>query len=128
MAVVAYALGARVIEKHFTLNRTMKGTDHAFSLEPHGMQKMVRDLTRTSVALGDGNKVVFELEKAPIRKMGKMIVAAQNLSEGHVLTELDFEYRSPADGLPPSMSHLLLGKSLAYPVKKYAPITLENLI
>jgi sialic acid synthase len=128
MALVAYTLGARVIEKHFTLNRTMKGTDHAFSLEPQGMQKMIRDLNRTSTALGDGIKGVFELEKAPIRKMGKMIVAARDLSVGHILTELDFEYRSPADGLPPAMSHLLLGKSLAHQIEKYEPITFENLV
>jgi N-acetylneuraminate synthase/sialic acid synthase len=128
MAVVAYTLGARVIEKHFTLNRTMKGTDHAFSLEPKGMQKMVRDLNRASEALGDGNKITYDLEKSPVRKMGKMIVAAENLPAGHILTELDFEYRSPADGLPPSMSHLLLGKSIANPIVKYEPITLDNLL
>ncbi|NEO49324.1 MAG: N-acetylneuraminate synthase, partial [Moorea sp. SIO4A3] len=50
MAVAAYVLGARVIEKHFTLNRAMKGTDHAFSLEPTGLRKMVRDLRRTRQA------------------------------------------------------------------------------
>ena len=49
MAVVAYTLGARIVEKHFTLNRTLKGTDHVFSLEPQGMQKMVRDLKRRSL-------------------------------------------------------------------------------
>jgi sialic acid synthase len=54
MPVAAYVLGARVVEKHFTLNRAMKGTDHAFSLEPVGLRKMVRDLERTAAALGDG--------------------------------------------------------------------------
>ena len=44
MPLVAYCLGARMVEKHFTLNRAMKGTDHAFSLEPTGLRKMVRDL------------------------------------------------------------------------------------
>ena len=44
MAVAAYVLGARIVEKHFTLNRAMKGTDHAFSLEPQGLRKLVRDL------------------------------------------------------------------------------------
>ena len=127
MAVVAYTLGARVIEKHFTLNRTMKGTDHAFSLEPQGMKKMVRDLYRTSKALGDGNKVIYEIEKPPVRKMGKMIVAARDLTAGQILTEPDLEYRSPADGLPPSMSHLLLGKSLAHSIDKFSPITLKDL-
>ena len=128
MAVVAYTLGARVIEKHFTLNRTMKGTDHVFSLEPQGMEKMVRDLNRTSEALGDGNKVVYELEKPPVRKMGKMIVAARDLPLGQVLTESDLDYRSPADGLPPSMSQLLIGKSISHAIEKYSPITLTDLI
>ena len=54
MPVAAYMLGARIVEKHFTLNRAMKGTDHAFSLEPVGLRKMVRDLERTHKALGDG--------------------------------------------------------------------------
>ena len=56
MALVAYMLGARVIEKHFTLNHAAKGTDHAFSLMPEGMRKLVRDLQRVPGALGDGVK------------------------------------------------------------------------
>lgn len=69
MALVAYTLGARIIEKHFTLNRAMKGTDHAFSLEPAGMAKMCRDLKRAHEALGDGVKRYYESERAPIAKM-----------------------------------------------------------
>jgi N-acetylneuraminate synthase/sialic acid synthase len=99
-----------------------------FSLEPQGMKKMVRDLNRTSEALGDGNKVIYELEKSPVRKMGKMIVAARDLPLGQILTELDLDYRSPADGLPPSMSQLLIGKSLSRPIDKYSPITLTDLV
>ncbi len=56
---------ARVIEKHFTLNRAMKGTDHAFSLEPQGLEKMVRDLQRTRIALGDGTKSTYPSEVGP---------------------------------------------------------------
>src|SRR5688572_7403405 len=54
MATAAYTLGARIIEKHFTLNRANKGTDNAFSLEPAGLGHLVRDLTRAHAALGDG--------------------------------------------------------------------------
>ena len=68
MAVAAYMLGARVIEKHFTLNHTWKGTDHAFSLEPIGFRKMVRDLSRVKVAMGDGVKQTYKSEVAPIIK------------------------------------------------------------
>lgn len=69
MATVAYTLGARVLEKHFTLDRASKGTDQAFSLEPAGMKKLVRDLQRAHIALGDGDKRVYDSERGPIAKM-----------------------------------------------------------
>jgi len=72
MALVAYAYGARIIEKHFTLNRAMKGTDHAFSLEPAGLTKLCRDLQRAHDAKGDGVKRWYESERAPIAKMRRV--------------------------------------------------------
>ena len=81
MPVAAYMLGARIVEKHFTLNRAMKGTDHAFSLEPVGLRKMVRDLDRTFKAMGDGTKKLYDSERAPIVKMGKSLVVAQKPAE-----------------------------------------------
>jgi sialic acid synthase len=71
MAPIAYALGARIIEKHFTLDRTLKGTDQPFSLEPAGLRKMVRDLRRTRLALGDGVKRVYRSELVPLAKQWK---------------------------------------------------------
>jgi sialic acid synthase len=71
MAVVAYALGARIVEKHFTLDRASKGTDQAFSLEPGGLRKMVRDLRRTRLALGDGIKRRYDSEVKPLAKQWK---------------------------------------------------------
>jgi len=127
MATVAYALGARVIEKHFTLNRTLKGTDHAFSLEPQGMKKLVRDLERASLALGDGKKVTYDSEVAPLTKMGKMICASRDLPQSHIIAWEDLEYRSPAHGLPPSMADWLVGRQLIQPVKKFDPIKLEHI-
>jgi len=127
MPVVAYTLGARIIEKHFTLNRTLKGTDHAFSLEPQGMQKMVRDLNRATVALGDGVKKVYETEFAPLRKMGKMIVASIDLPVGHEIREADLEFRSPSDGLSPDLYEEIIGKIVRSPIKQYDPIKYRNL-
>lgn len=69
MSVLAYAMGARIIEKHFTLNRASKGTDHSFSLEPSGLSKMCRDLKRAHAAVGDGVKRYLPSEVAPIAKM-----------------------------------------------------------
>jgi sialic acid synthase len=109
MPVAAYVLGARVVEKHFTLNRAMKGTDHAFSLEPVGLRKMVRDLERTASALGDGVKKIYDSEKAPILKMGKSLVVARDLPAGHVLTRADVVMKSPAGGIPPYELDKILG-------------------
>lgn len=112
MAVAAYVLGARVVEQHFTLNHTWKGTDHAFSLEPIGMRKLVRDLRRVRVALGDGEKKIYPSELNPISKMGKKLVAARDLKAGHRLTEADIALKSPGDGLPPYEIENVIGRTL----------------
>lgn len=74
MALIAYACGARIIEKHFTLNRAAKGTDHGFSLEPVGLTKLCRDLARAHVALGDGVKTIYETERSPLSKMRRWYI------------------------------------------------------
>jgi sialic acid synthase len=125
MAVAAYTLGARVIEKHFTLNRAMRGTDHAFSLEPGGLRKLVRDLRRTEVALGSDVKRMHASETAPIVKMSKKIVAARALPAGHVLAADDLAFRSPGGGLSPSEVDLLLGRTLLAPLAPDDPLSLE---
>lgn len=112
MAPVAYVLGARVFEKHFTLNHTMKGTDHAFSLEPIGMHKMMRDLQRTRIALGGTVKQALEKEAAAIKKMGKGIYASRDLSAGQVLTAADLSLKSPGSEIPPFNYEELVGKKL----------------
>jgi len=118
MAVAGYMLGARVIEKHFTLNRAMKGTDHAFSLEPGGLTKMVRDLKRLKLALGDGKKITYASERAPITKMGKSLVAKRDLPQGHVLTDDDIAMKSPGGGIPPYEWKNLVGKTLVRPMQE----------
>ena len=113
MSLVAYMLGARVVEKHFTLSHTAKGTDHAFSLMPEGMRKLVRDLERVPAAIGDGVKRPLPTEAKPLEKMGKKLVAARGLAAGHVLAEGDLIAKSPADGgLPPYELDGLLGRTL----------------
>jgi N-acetylneuraminate synthase/sialic acid synthase len=110
MPVAAYVLGARIVEKHFTLNRAMKGTDHAFSLEPVGLRKMIRDLQRTHKALGDGCKKIYESEKSPIVKMGKSLVVARDLPMGHVLGPDDIVMKSPGGGIPPYELEKVIGR------------------
>jgi N-acetylneuraminate synthase/sialic acid synthase len=127
MAPVAFMLGARVFEKHFTLNHAWKGTDHAYSLMPDGMRRFVRDLHRVPVALGDGVKRRLPSEERPLEKMGKKLVAARELPAGHLLAEGDIAAKSPADGgLPPYELDRLLGRRLVRPLSLEQNLTFED--
>jgi sialic acid synthase len=127
MAVAAHVLGSRIVEKHFTLDRAMKGTDHKFSLEPQGLRKLCRDLGRLHVALGDGRKKVYESEVGPALKMAKKLVAARDLPAGHVLTKADVAMKSPGDGLPPYEFDRVVGRTLKQPVIADEALTFELL-
>jgi len=116
MPVAAYILGARIVEKHFTLNRASKGTDHAFSLEPLGLRKMCRDLERT-----------HESEKAPIIKMGKSLVVARDLPSGHILGPNDIVMKSPGGGIPPYDLNKVLGRVTLRPLMEDDFLTFEVL-
>jgi len=129
MAPVAFMLGARVFEKHFTLNHAWKGTDHAYSLMPDGMRRFVRDLRRVPVALGDGVKRPLASEERPLEKMGKKLVAAGDLPVGHVLAADDLVAKSPADGgLPPYELDGLLGRALVRPLEADEAILEDHLL
>ena len=128
MALVAYMLGGRVIEKHFTLNHALKGTDHPFSLMPEGMRKLVRDLRRAPIALGDGVKRRLPSEERPLTKMGKKLVAVRDLEAGRVLAEGDLAIKSPADGgLPPYELDRLVGRTLRRALGVDEAITFDDL-
>ena len=127
MALVGYMLGARVIEKHFTLNHAWKGSDHAFSLMPEGMRRLVRDLHRVPTALGDGVKRPLPSEERPLEKMGKKLVAARDLPNGHVVGPGDLVAKSPADGgLPPYVLDDLLGRALRRSLAEEQDVALED--
>jgi sialic acid synthase len=117
MALVAYMLGSRMVEKHFTINRAWKGSDQAFSLERDGMRRMVRDLHRARISVGDGVKRVYPSELKPLQKMAKKIVAARDLPSGHVLRREDLALKSPNDGLPPYELDNLVGRRLRVGLK-----------
>lgn len=119
MAPVAYTLGARIFEKHFTLHRAWRGSDQAFSLEPDGMRRMVRDLKRTREALGNGIKRRLEVEGAALDKMQKAWYYTADLPQGHVLTQDDVSLRSPG-GFQTATP--VIGAKLSRPVVAWEPV------
>ncbi len=132
MPLVGYMLGARVFEKHFTLNRAWKGTDQSFSLEPAGLRRVVRDLERARIALGDGIKKTYSSEGAPLSKMVKRLVAARPLKEGAVLAEADIAYKIPVgskitrEALLPYQTDLVVGGVLTRDLEEDEIITLRT--
>ena len=128
MSLVAYCLGARMIEKHFTLNRAMQGTDHAFSLEHSGLRKLVRDLQRARISMGDGIKRSYASEEKPLYKMGKKLVAAHAISKGSALRLEDIAIRSPNDGLPPYEIDNVIGKTLNRDLAEDENISFNDLV
>lgn len=127
LAEMAYVLGARVIEKHFTLSHAWKGMDHGFSLEPIGMKKMVRDLLRARAAMGDGAKIPLETEKKGLYKLAKKLVAARDIQAGQILSIDDIAIKSPNDGLPPYQIDKVVGKVALRDLKEDENILLEDL-
>mgnify|MGYP001443176321 CR=1 FL=1 len=109
-ASIAYMLGARVFEKHFTLNRADKGTDNAYSLEPQGLEKLIRNIKRIPSMLGSKEKKILNSEKEPIRKMSKSIVAKKMILKDKIINNNDITIKSPGGGLDPYKLNEIIGK------------------
>ena len=107
--VAAVALGACVIEKHFTLDKNMPGPDHKASLEPDELGRMVKNIRNIEIALGDGVKRVSESERKNIAIARKSIVARRNIQEGEILTEENLAVKRPGTGINPMQWMEVLG-------------------
>ena len=108
--IAAVAMGATVIEKHFTLDRTLPGPDHIASLEPNEMKKMVESIRNIEQALGDGLKTVSNSEKKNIEIARKSIVAAKDISKGEILSEENLTVKRPGNGISPMRWNEVIGK------------------
>ncbi len=125
-ASVAFMLGARVFEKHFTLNRSWKGTDQSFSLEPVGLTKLCRNINRIPKMLGSFDKKFLKSERNPIIKMRKMLVSKNNLNVGHVISLNDIGFKSPGKGLEPHEYLKIINKKLKKKIFKDEKFTLKH--
>ena len=110
VAVAAVALGASVIEKHFTLNRTLPGPDHAASLEPKELKAMVTAIRNIEQALGDGVKRPSPSEKKNIPLARKSIVAKKLINKGTTFSENNLTVKRPGTGISPMEWDKLLGR------------------
>ena len=109
VSIAAVALGATVIEKHFTIDRNLPGPDHKASLEPHELKAMVSAIRHIEQALGDGIKRVSDSEKANVSVARKSIVAACTIKKGDLLTEENLTVKRPGSGLSPMLWDEVIG-------------------
>ena len=107
---VAVGLGASVIEKHITLDRTMRGSDHSASLEPDGLRRVIRYIRGTEAAMGTGKKRILEGEIPMRHKLAKSVVTTSAIPEGVVITREMLTVKSPGTGIKPKYVSDLVGR------------------
>jgi N-acetylneuraminate synthase len=127
IAIAAVAMGAVVIEKHFTLDRRLPGPDHAASLEPDEFRNMVAAISNVEAAMGTGVKAPApcELHNMPVAR--KSVVAARALRKGHCLAAEDLCVKRPGSGLAPKFLPALVGRSLCADVNRDEVMTWNHL-
>ena len=125
VSVAAVALGATVIEKHFTLDRNMEGPDHKASLEPDELKAMVSAIRNIEKAVdGDGTKHVSESERKNIAIARKSIVAACDIKAGEIFTEQNLTVKRPGNGVSPMQWEEVLGQKAKHDFNEDELITL----
>jgi len=124
--VAAVAMGAKIIEKHFTLDRQLPGPDHKASLEPEELTAMVKSIRNVEAALGDGIKRPNPSELETMIAARKSLVASKDLEKDQLLRPEDVCIKRPGNGLQPSLMSIVVGKKLRKCVKKDELFTWEH--
>jgi len=120
--IAAAALGARVIEKHFTLDRSLPGPDHKASLEPDELAAMVKAIRDVEMAMGDGVKRLNEAERENVTIARKSLVAKKEILAKETITNEMICVKRPGTGIPPKYYHHIIGKKIQNAIEKDQPI------
>ncbi len=127
--IAAVALGASVIEKHFTLNKNMPGPDHKASLDPSELKEMVKCIRNIEAAMGGSGRKQpspSELKNKDIAR--KSIHLNNSLTQGHIIEDNDLIMKRPGDGISPMMMELVIGKSVKYDLNEDHKLMWSDLI
>ena len=126
--LAAIAIGACIIEKHFTLDQDMEGWDHAISANPEQMRTIVKEGQNIFAALGSTRRTVSEAEMEKRKKFRRSLVARRALERGHVLSESDFDAKRPGTGVSPDQLHYIVGRTLASDLAQDQVLRWSNLL
>lgn len=125
--IAAVALGARIIERHITIDRTMRGSDHIASLDPEQLDVVVKGVRDLEKALGSNVKRIRESEKPFMEKLCKSVVLAKDVKAGEVLDEKNLCVKHPGTGISPLMWDSLIGKRVVVELKRDQLLLEEHL-
>jgi N,N'-diacetyllegionaminate synthase len=118
VSLASVVLGACILEKHFTLDKSMPGPDHQASLEPDELFRLVQKVRMIEAALGDGRKVPAKSEENTSKIARRSLFLNQDLESGEIIKPADIIALRPSGGIPPNLIHLVLGKRASHPLKK----------
>lgn len=125
---LAVALGARIIEKHFTLDKNLSAfRDHKLSADPAEFAELVRRIRTVEQMVGTGEKRIMGVEEGGVRNVRRAIMAARDLPTGTILTKADLTFLRPRVGLAPDREAMLIGRRLSVAVRQGEPILPEDL-
>lgn len=126
--IAAVALGASIIEKHFTLSRDLTGPDHKASLEPAELAMMVKSIRNIEVAMGNGVKIPSPSEVKNISAARRSIHLVRDLEAGHIIAAEDLIMKRPGNGISPMLIDQIIGKKLKMNISGDALLKFEDLI
>ena len=127
MPTISVALGARIIEKHYTMSRTLTGSGHFFSLEPNDVRKMVENIRLFERSLGDGTQGTAECEQKAKDGGRKSIVAKIDISNGTVIDKKMITFKRPGDGISPDDIEKIVGKKTLKNIKEDSQLNWKDL-
>jgi N,N'-diacetyllegionaminate synthase len=123
--IAAVALGACVIEKHFTLDKSLPGPDHEASLEPEELKQMIKAIREVEKAMGDGNKMPTEEEKQIQKVARRSIVARVSIPKGTIITEAMLDIKRPGTGIEPKNMHMVIDRKARRFIEQDKVITID---
>ena len=124
--IAAAALGARIIEKHFTLDKKLLGPDHKASLKPGELKEMIKAIRNIEKALGDGIKKPNKSEIEIIKVARRSLIATRDIRIGEIIKESDIIIKRPGTGIPPKFKEIVIGMRIINGIRQDEPFRWEN--
>lgn len=121
----AYLLGAEIIEKHFTLDKTLQGNDHYHAGDPEDFRRAINNFKWIDTVLGRPEKTILECEETPRREARRSLVLTRNMKAGEVITESDIMAKRPGTGIAPKFTDIVIGRTIRMDLEEDTVLTWE---